>query len=99
MRLAIELLLCAALVCSTVFLDRVEIRSQGDLSEVTFGFPFDFVQQNQEALTPPLPWITEFQLRIDNHPMSIRFLPLLANSLLVFMAIRFVGGRIIPHRV
>ena len=96
MRLAIEILICIALVVGSVFLDRVEVHSQEELSAVSLGMPFAYVIQNQGAFTPPLPWTAAFLWNISNYPVSVRVAPLVVNFMLAYSFVRLFGRRVFP---
>ena len=70
-----------AVVLALLLVDRVTVRTAGELASVRLGLPFAWVQQEQ-TIDPPLPWRAGL-LSPWEHPTTLSVLPLLADLVLV----------------
>ncbi|QPC45915.1 hypothetical protein [Mangrovibacillus cuniculi] len=66
------------------------VDDQTQLEEVTFGFPFAFVKQNQTSLTPPMPYEATL-LSANEHPTSLLFGYLFLSFILMNSAYLFLA--------
>lgn len=68
-------------VLALLLVDRVTVRTAGDLGSVHLGLPCAWVHQEQ-GVDPPLPWRAGL-LSPWEHPTTLSVLPLLADLVLV----------------
>ena len=66
----------------------VTVYRQGELSPISFGYPFQFVHQYQ-TYTPPFPWKTSFSTPME-HPTQIQWETLLIDIGIVYIMIWFI---------
>ncbi len=63
----------------------VTVYRQGELSPISFGYPFQFVHQYQ-TYTPPFPWRTSIRTAME-HPTEIQWETLLIDIGIVYIMI------------
>lgn len=78
-----------------LFMEDVTVRRHEDLKHVMFGFPLDWLAQDQSALSPPFPHEMSFGSPLEN-PTNVAFGPLIADLLIVYvvlLAVVLIGRR------
>jgi len=73
----------ALITLVAVFFEHVTVKRQEDLGRVTFGFPLDWLVQDQSTRSPPFPWEASVASPWE-HPTHVAFVPLVADLLFAY---------------